>query len=177
MTIQRPSIQKMTAADTRAMCWLLAQPRAASRARMARAISRFGDGPFYAALVAMLWLVDPEDGTRFALAAAVAYGLEVPAFMVLKNLIKRPRPADSEMALCAFIKPAGRFSFPSGHTAAAFMMATLLGIFYPVVATLALAFALLVGLSRVLLGVHYPSDIAAGALLGTSCAMIGSLFV
>ena len=46
-----------------------------------------------------------------------------------------------------------------------------------VVATLALAFALLVGLSRVLLGVHYPSDIAAGALLGTSCAMIGSLFV
>ena len=125
----------------------------------------------------MLWLVDPEDGTRFALAAAVAYGLEVPAFMVLKNLIKRPRPADSEMALCAFIKPAGRFSFPSGHTAAAFVMATLLGIFYPVVATLALAFALLVGLSRVLLGVHYPSDIAAGALLGTSCAMIGSLFV
>ena len=166
MTIQRPSIQRMTAADTRAMCWLLAQPRAASRARMARAISRFGDGPFYAALVAMLWLVDPEDGTRFALAAAVAYGLEVPAFMVLKNLIKRPRPADSEMALCAFIKPAGRFSFPSGHTAAAFVMATL-----------ALAFALLVGLSRVLLGVHYPSDIAAGALLGTSCAMIGSLFV
>ena len=70
------------------------------------------------------------------MAAAVTYGLEVPAFMVLKNLIKRPRPADSEMALCAFIKPAGRFSFPSGHTAAAFVMATLLGIFYPVVATL-----------------------------------------
>ncbi len=56
-------------------------------------------------------------------------------------------------------------------------MATLMGVFYPVAATVALAFAMLVGLSRVLLGVHYPSDIGAGALLGAVCALAGTLFV
>ncbi|MGB2336021.1 MAG: phosphatase PAP2 family protein, partial [Alcanivorax sp.] len=55
----------------------------------------------------------------------------------------------------------------------AFVMATLLCVFYPPVMALALGLAVMVGLSRVLLGVHYPSDILAGATLGFSCAMIG----
>lgn len=172
MTIHRPSFQRMTAADTRAMSWLLRRPRSARRARLARGISRLGDGPLYVALALVIWLLDPRHGGQFALTALLAYGLEVPAFMLLKNLIKRPRPADSVSALRAFIKPADRFSFPSGHTAAAFVMATLVAVFYPVGASMMLAFALVVGLSRVLLGVHYPSDIAAGALLGASCAII-----
>jgi len=67
----------------------------------------------------------------FAQAAAIAYVIEVPAFMLLKNLIRRPRPADSVEALNAFIKPADRFSFPSGHTAAASVMATLICVFFP----------------------------------------------
>ncbi len=175
--IQRPSLQRMTAADTRAICWLLRQPRAAHRAQLARGISRLGDGPFYVFLILVIWLLDRAHGAQFALAAVIAYGLEVPAFMALKNLIKRPRPADMDESLCVFLQPADRFSFPSGHTAAAFVMATLMGVFYPVAATVALAFAMLVGLSRVLLGVHYPSDIGAGALLGAVCALAGTLFV
>ncbi len=173
MTLPRPSLQRMTAADLRAMCWLLEQPRAAGRARLARAISRLGDGPLYALLALLLWLLGGVQGERFALAAAFAYGIEVPAFVVLKHLIKRPRPADSLESLCAFIQPADRFSFPSGHTAAAFVMATLLAVLFPLAATPALVFAALVGLSRVLLGVHYPTDIAAGAVLGAACALLG----
>lgn len=172
MMMHRPSFQRMTAADARAMCWLLRRPRSARRARLARGISRLGDGPLYGVLTVLIWLLDRQGGSEFALTALLAYGLEVPAFMVLKNLIKRPRPADSVATLRAFIKPADRFSFPSGHTAAAFVMATLVAVFYPVGASMMLAFAMVVGLSRVLLGVHYPSDIAAGALLGASCAMI-----
>ncbi|MFC6330428.1 phosphatase PAP2 family protein [Alloalcanivorax gelatiniphagus] len=177
MMIQRPSLQRMTAADARAMGWLLRQPRAAHRAQLARGISRLGDGPLYVFLALVIWLLDSTQGTRFAQAAVIAYGLEVPAFMLLKHLIKRPRPADMDTTLCVFLKPADRFSFPSGHTAAAFVMATLMGVFYPVCATVMLAFAGLVGLSRVLLGVHYPSDIAAGALLGSLCAMTAMLLV
>ena len=50
MMTTKPTFQRMTAADTRAMCWLLQQPQAARRARMARLVSRLGDGPFYVAL-------------------------------------------------------------------------------------------------------------------------------
>lgn len=171
MMTTKPTFQRMTAADTRAMCWLLQQPRAARRARMARMVSRLGDGPFYVALTLLIWWMDRQGGSEFALTAMVAYALEVPLFVLLKHLIKRPRPADALESLSAFIQPADRFSFPSGHTAAAFVMASLLSVFYPPVMLLALGLAVMVGLSRVLLGVHYPSDILAGATLGVSCAM------
>lgn len=176
MTIHRSSFQRMTAVDARAMCWLLRRPRSARRARLARGISRLGDGPLYGVLTLLIWLLDRQGGAHFALTALIAYGIEVPAFVVLKNLIKRPRPADSVATLRSFIQPADRFSFPSGHTAAAFVMATLVAAFYPVGASMMLGFALIMGLSRVLLGVHYPSDIVAGALLGGSCAMIAMIF-
>lgn len=170
MMTTKPTFQRMTAADTRAMCWLLQQPQAARRARMARMVSRLGDGPFYVALTLLIWWMDRQGGSEFALTAMAAYALEVPLFVLLKHLIKRPRPADALESLSAFIQPADRFSFPSGHTAAAFVMASLLCVFYPPVMLLALGLAVMVGLSRVLLGVHYPSDILAGATLGVSCA-------
>lgn len=175
MIRHRPSFRRMTAADTRALGWLLRQPRSARRARLARGISRLGDGYLYAVLTLLIWLLDRDHGAHFALTALIAYGLEVPLFVLLKNFIKRPRPADSTTLLRAFIKPADRFSFPSGHTAAAFVMATLVAVFYPVGASLMLAFALLIGLSRVLLGVHYPSDVVAGAVLGGVCAVVAML--
>ncbi|MCE7525285.1 phosphatase PAP2 family protein [Alloalcanivorax xenomutans] len=171
MMIQRPSFQRMTAADVRAMCWLSKQPRAARWARAARLVSRLGDGPLYVVLVALVWTLLDGIGTVFAQAAAIAYVIEVPAFMLLKNLIRRPRPADSVEALNAFIKPADRFSFPSGHTAAASVMATLICVFFPALAPMAVLFALMVGASRVLLGVHYPTDILAGATLGISSTL------
>lgn len=177
MMTYKNSFQRMTRADIRALCWLLSQPRAARRARLARLVSRLGDGPFYVGLTLLIWWLDPQGGATFALSAMAAYALEVPLFLGLKASIRRPRPADSLESLSAFIKPADQFSFPSGHTAAAFVMATLLCVFYPSVSVVALLLASLVGLARVLLGVHYPTDILAGASLGFSCAMLGLCLV
>lgn len=167
----------MTAADTRAMCWLLQRPDAAQRAKRARHVSRLGDGPFYVALTFVIWLMDVQGASEFALTALAAYALEVPAFVLMKHMIKRPRPADALESLSAFIQPADRFSFPSGHTAAAFVMASLVSVYFPPFAVLAVGLASLVGLSRVLLGVHYPSDIAAGATLGLLCASLAMWLV
>ena len=61
---------------------------------------------------------------------------------------------------------------PSGHTAAAFLMATVLAASFPLWAPLLFAWAALVGASRLLLGVHYLSDLVAGALLGGGCALL-----
>ena len=68
--------------------------------------------------------------------------------------------------LPAFITPSDRYSLPSGHTAAAFLMATIIGHFYPDLSLVMLTWALTIGGSRIFLGVHFLSDVVIGALLG-----------
>ena len=76
------------------------------------------------------------------------------------------RPCHGITGVAALIEPSDKFSFPSGHTAAAFVFAAVLAAFYPLLALPAFVLATLIGLSRVMLGVHYPGDIVAGAVLG-----------
>lgn len=169
------AVEMMTAYDTRAIHWVLSRRDAARLAAVARQVSRLGDGPFYALLGITLFLLDGDRGTGFFSQALLAFLLELPLYVWLKRRIRRPRPADSEASLRAFIKPSDQFSFPSGHTAAAFLMATLILVHYPLWAALALPVAALIGLSRVVLGVHFPTDILAGAVLGGACAGVSLL--
>lgn len=60
-----------------------------------------------------------------------------------------------------------KYSFPSGHTTAAFTVGVMVSLFYPAAAFLLIILACLVGISRIYLGVHYPTDVFAGAILGT----------
>ncbi len=135
-------------------------------------VSKTGDGYLYLFIAAMLWFFDPVHGQLFLYVGLLAYSLELPLFVLLKKLLKRPRPADLLHNFDAHITPADKFSLPSGHTAAAFLMATILSYFYPLIAGLVFVWAGLIGLSRVLLGVHYPTDILAGAALGTSIGLV-----
>jgi undecaprenyl-diphosphatase len=166
------AVERMTAYDVQALRWLLSRPAAARAAGVARAVSRLGDGPAYVIIGFSFLLFESRAGAGFFSDALLAFALELPLYILLKNKIRRQRPADAFESLSAFIKPSDRFSFPSGHTAAAFVMATVLAVHYPLWAMLAYPVALLIGCSRVMLGVHFPTDIAAGALLGGLCAAI-----
>lgn len=165
-------LERMTAYDTRALQWVVLRPGRTRLARLARLCSRFGDGPTYAVIGLLLFYAEPISGPLFFVQALAAFLLELPVYIVLKQLVRRRRPADLPDPLEALIRPSDRFSFPSGHTGAAFLMATLITIHYPVWALAAYPLALLIGFSRVVLGVHYPSDIVAGAILGASCAVL-----
>lgn len=137
------------------------------QARISRLISRTGDGPLYAVLAALLWWQGGAERELVKL-ALLTFAFELPLYLLLKNLLKRQRP----VGLPVFITPSDRYSLPSGHTAAAFLMATVLAASFPLWAPLLFVWAALVGASRLLLGVHYLSDLVAGALLGGGCALL-----
>lgn len=135
-------------------------------------LSKTGDGQLYLVIGGLLWWLEPNQGSLFLYSGVLAYLLEIPVYLLLKKCLKRERPCNRISELQAHIVPSDKFSLPSGHTAAAFLMASLLAYFYPTLSVFAYVWASCIGISRVLLGVHYPSDILAGALLGLSISLI-----
>lgn len=134
-------------------------------------ISKSADGYLYLVVSAVLYNFDGEHGMLFFYVALVAYTIEIPLYIILKNTIRRPRPCETIFKLDTFIVPADKFSLPSGHTAAAFLMATIIAYFYPTTALFVYSWAILVGISRIVLRVHYPSDVGIGAILGVAIAI------
>ncbi|MGH9585117.1 MAG: phosphatase PAP2 family protein [Bryobacteraceae bacterium] len=141
------------------------------------AATRAGDGWLWY-LVSLFILLFGGAGRLTAVAAAGTAALVgVGLFLLLKKVSGRKRPCEIEPHCWATLLPPDRFSFPSGHAITAFSVAVALGAFYPVLLPLLLFFALCIAASRILLGMHFLSDVVAGALIGTALALAShSLF-
>lgn len=152
--------------------WLVKRKRHALFARISRWLSRTGDGHLYALLaVYLFWSARP--GSRLFLACILlAFALERPLYFVLKNSLKRHRPQAVLENFRSVIKPSDKFSFPSGHTSAAFVMATFVAYFHPALAIPAYVWASSLGVARLVLGVHFPTDILAGMTMGATVASL-----
>jgi undecaprenyl-diphosphatase len=94
----------------------------------------------------------------------------------LKQRTSRPRPCQVYAAISAAAPALDRFSFPSGHTLHATSLSMVCVAGFPELAPLLFPFALAVGLSRPILGLHYPSDVAAGATIGALLAQAVTLW-
>lgn len=137
-----------------------------------QAISRLGDGwIWYAQILSQLLLA---DGTFPAVHLALTGGAGLLAYKFIKRHAVRERPFITHPAISCAAAPLDRYSFPSGHTLHAVSFAILDAHYWPALAAPLAAFAVLVALSRIVLGLHYPTDVAAGALLGSGLAL-GSL--
>lgn len=118
-------------------------------------------------------VIDNDKGTRQnALYIASSSAVNLLLTMVIKKIVKRPRPFLGQVKISAVYYP-GQTSFPSGHTSSAFTTATALSQVYHKWYIIAPAYlwAGSVGYSRMYLGVHYPSDVATGAIIGTGSAL------
>ena len=104
----------------------------------------------------------------------VAGGVGVAVFMKLKRVIGRKRPCAIEPHCWAQLLPPDQFSFPSGHTITAFSVAVALGMFYPEMQPGLFFCAASIAASRVLLGMHFLSDVIAGAILGTVLGFVSA---
>ena len=136
-------------------------------------VTATGNGGLYVVVAALMCLLDQERALPYMTCVLTAFGLGLPAHVLLKKGIKRRRPCEGNPRVSQGFKPVDRFSFPSGHTTHAFLMATVLAFFFPMLTVPLYLWATSVGISRVYLGVHYPSDVLAGVLLGLLCAWIG----
>jgi undecaprenyl-diphosphatase len=138
-------------------------------------ISHSGNGYYYPVIPLLFYFIEPQIAGSFFFCALLGFAIELPLYKVLKQRIKRDRPCVVISGVYKRISPSDQFSFPSGHTAAAFVIATSISHFLPVLLVPVYFWALLVGISRIYLGVHYPTDILAGLVIGIFSAFAGIL--
>jgi undecaprenyl-diphosphatase len=137
--------------------------------------SRLGDGSLW--VMTAIWLLFAGDfRTRLSvLTTMVALIFSVLIFMAVKKLCGRPRPFESWQNLTCLMPPPDKFSFPSGHTMTAFAAWSALSIDIPELCIPYLLAVAIIGISRVFLGLHYPTDVLVGAIMGSTIGFSTSM--
>jgi undecaprenyl-diphosphatase len=161
-----------------ALClrWNLAHHRRLMRAFFA-AVSRAGDGPMWFSLIVILPALYGVAGWATVGELVVVAAIALPVSRALKAHTGRPRPYLLEPSIELGAVPLDRFSFPSGHTLHAVALTFTTCSAFPAMAWVLVPFAVLIAMSRVVLGLHYPSDVVAGAGIGASVAAFVGLLL
>ena len=134
-------------------------------------ISHSANGYYYPFIPVILKLINSEAWLSFLIISLISFAIELPVYKIIKHKVKRSRPYEVRDNIKSRIMPSDKFSLPSGHTSAACIIAINLSYFYPLLIAPLAIWSLLVGISRIYLGVHYPTDILAGIMLGTLCSV------
>lgn len=155
--------------DIQTFNWCLDRKHRLIFVQLSRWISRTADGHLYGigAIVLALsghWALFKLWGLGFI--------VERSLYFILKNKLKRNRPQQTIPGYVSVIQPSDKFSFPSGHTSAAFLTMGIISYVFPLATVPFLIWAIWVGISRIILGVHFPTDSLAGALLGYSISQL-----
>jgi undecaprenyl-diphosphatase len=170
MRLKRQSLLSLVARGDGALFDFICARRSGRMNRMMILATKSGDGLTYP-IIAATGVVLAGNGGLALVGAAATAGLASLAGYCVKRLIARPRPTHAAAHRVALVAPPDAWSFPSAHTATAIALAVALGLSMgPAICCAALTWALLVGVSRVYVGAHYPLDVVMGAALGAVIA-------
>ena len=140
--------------------------------------TRSGDGWLWYTLGLLILVCGGPSRLAAVLAAGTASGVGIAIYLTLKKLTNRRRPCALEPHCWAKVLPPDQYSFPSGHTINAFAIAVAMGLFYPHLMAPLLFCAVSIAISRIVLGLHFLSDVVAGAAIGTTLGWVAfRLFV
>lgn len=146
-------------------------------ARFFALVSRLGDGLVWYVLMGVLALTQGETGRLAAAQMALTGLVGVALYKYLKTRLIRERPFMVNPDIRVGTAPLDRYSFPSGHTLHAVMFTIIAVAWFPLLAALLIPFTVLIALSRMVLGLHYPTDVLIGALIGWGLAEVALLAV
>ena len=135
--------------------------------------TRGGDGWLWYAVSVLILVFGNAERFRAVAAAWTACGAGAILFVLIKHMTGRKRPNTLEPHCWATLLPPDQFSFPSGHTITAFAFTLAVGSFYPHLLGGLLFCALSVATSRIVLGMHFLSDVVVGAILGAGLGCAG----
>lgn len=159
--------------DRKILSWFNSTIKSNFLDRFMYIITNLGSGWFSTTLFALLILFGKDKLRVVGVEGAVAISISQIIVQILKKSLGRQRPYNVLDNINTFGIILKDYSFPSGHTTAGFSIATILYLNYPYLVVPALLLAATVGISRMYLGVHYPTDVVAGIIIGT----IPALFV
>lgn len=134
-------------------------------------VSKLGDGWMWGAMAITVLLLHGSTAIVQILVMAAMGIVGIGIYKLLKHKLVRERPYINHRGISCGTAPLDRYSFPSGHTLHAVSYTIMFYQVEPLLLAITLPFALLVAASRMILGLHYPSDVIVGALLG---AILGS---
>jgi undecaprenyl-diphosphatase len=138
--------------------------------------SRLGDGVFWYTMMLALPLLYPENGLEVTIKMVASGLISLALYKLLKTRTERQRPCAYSQQILQGMPALDQYSFPSGHTMHAVGFSWIALSYYPELALLILPFSIMVALSRLVLGLHYPSDVIAGAMIGTGIASLVLLY-
>jgi undecaprenyl-diphosphatase len=140
--------------------------------RYFQTVSRLGDGLVWYLLGAIILLVEGVHGLPAFIHLAVMALVTSTLYRHLKKWTKRPRPFTKDARIHVWTAPLDEFSFPSGHTLHAVSFTLVALAYYPILAPVLIPLAISIALSRVILGLHYPSDVFAATVIGSVLAWV-----
>src|ERR1700691_2528802 len=131
-------------------------------------MTRLGDGWLWYSIGLILLVFGGSQKFLAIGAATAAAAAGIFLFRTIKHTSRRKRPCEIEPHCWAAILPPDKYSFPSGHSITAFAVAMSVGLFYPHIEICLLVAALLIAASRIILGMHFLSDVLAGSAIGAA---------
>jgi undecaprenyl-diphosphatase len=157
---------RFDAAELKFCRYLNRSSRSSAVRQLFRAVSWLGDGWVWYGLMLALPLAYGTQGLQASLHLAATGALGVLLYKLIKNRAVRERPYITHSAIECASAPLDRYSFPSGHTLHAVCFTAMFASYVPELTGPLVALATLIAFSRVILGLHYPTDVVAGATLG-----------